>query len=102
MGAVAAAAPSHSSFPAQASCVQYRLVVRDASSLQILQLFTCVDQIQHVEWSADSLFLLCAMYRRGLVQVRCGAGWAASRREPSVAALTCAPAWGGAAPRGFL
>ncbi|XP_037002845.2 WD repeat-containing protein WRAP73 isoform X2 [Artibeus jamaicensis] len=52
-----------------ASCVQYRLVVRDASSLQILQLYTCVDQIQHVEWSADSLFLLCAMYKRGLVQV---------------------------------
>ncbi|XP_045714739.1 WD repeat-containing protein WRAP73 isoform X3 [Phyllostomus hastatus] len=53
-----------------ASCVQYRLVVRDASSLQILQLYTCVDQIQHVEWSADSLFLLCAMYKRGLVQLR--------------------------------
>ncbi|XP_037355400.1 WD repeat-containing protein WRAP73 isoform X2 [Talpa occidentalis] len=53
-----------------ASCVQYRLVVRDAHSLQILQLYTCLDQIQHVEWSADSLFILCAMYRRGLVQLR--------------------------------
>uniref|UniRef100_A0A8C8YM67 WD repeat containing, antisense to TP73 n=1 Tax=Prolemur simus TaxID=1328070 RepID=A0A8C8YM67_PROSS len=52
-----------------ASCVQYRLVVRDANSLQILQLYTCLDQIQHVEWSADSLFILCAMYKRGLVQV---------------------------------
>lgn len=53
----------------QASCVQYRLVVREVSSLQILQLYTCLDQIQHVEWSADSLFILCAMYKRGLVQV---------------------------------
>ncbi|XP_055471068.1 WD repeat-containing protein WRAP73 isoform X2 [Psammomys obesus] len=52
-----------------ASCVQYRLVVRDVKTLQILQLYTCLDQIQHVEWSADSLFILCAMYRRGLVQV---------------------------------
>lgn len=56
--------------PFQASCVQYRLVVRDASTLQILQLYTCLDQIQHIEWSADSLFILCALYRRGLVQVR--------------------------------
>ncbi|KAB0341792.1 hypothetical protein FD754_018718 [Muntiacus muntjak] len=54
----------------QASCVQYRLVVRDASTLQILQLYTCLDQIQHLEWSADSLFILCALYKRGLVQLR--------------------------------
>ncbi|XP_004474669.1 WD repeat-containing protein WRAP73 [Dasypus novemcinctus] len=52
-----------------ASCVQYRLVVRDVNTLQILQLYTCLDQIQHIEWSADSLFILCAMFRRGLVQV---------------------------------
>uniref|UniRef100_A0A8I5YCM5 WD repeat containing, antisense to TP73 n=1 Tax=Rattus norvegicus TaxID=10116 RepID=A0A8I5YCM5_RAT len=52
-----------------ASCVQYRLVVRDVTTLQILQLYTCLDQIQHIEWSADSLFILCAMYRRGIVQV---------------------------------
>ncbi|XP_005404204.1 PREDICTED: WD repeat-containing protein WRAP73 isoform X2 [Chinchilla lanigera] len=53
-----------------ASCVQYRLVVRDVSTLQILQLYTCLDQVQHMEWSADSLFILCAMYKRGLVQLR--------------------------------
>ncbi|KAM4651427.1 WD repeat-containing protein WRAP73 [Discoglossus pictus] len=52
-----------------ASCVQYRLVIRDVSTLQILQLFTCLDQIQYIEWSADSMFILCAMYKRGLVQV---------------------------------
>ncbi|KAJ7306461.1 hypothetical protein JRQ81_009815 [Phrynocephalus forsythii] len=52
-----------------ASGVQYRLVIRDVNTLQILQLFTCLDQIQHVEWSSDSLFILCAMYRRGIVQV---------------------------------
>ncbi|KAG8568570.1 hypothetical protein GDO81_014066 [Engystomops pustulosus] len=52
-----------------ASCVQYRLVIRDVSTLQILQLYTCLDQIQHAEWSADSMFILCAMYKRGIVQV---------------------------------
>ncbi|XP_004607262.1 WD repeat-containing protein WRAP73 [Sorex araneus] len=52
-----------------ASCVQYRLVVRDVRSLQVLRLFACLDRVQHLEWSADSLFLLCAMYKRGLVQV---------------------------------
>nr|XP_036855650.1 WD repeat-containing protein WRAP73 isoform X5 [Manis javanica] len=52
-----------------AACVQYRVVVRDVSTLQVLQLYTCLDQIQHIEWSADSLFILCAMYKRGLVQV---------------------------------
>ncbi|XP_077314365.1 WD repeat-containing protein WRAP73 isoform X2 [Lithobates pipiens] len=52
-----------------ASCVQYRLVIRDVGTLQILQLYTCLDQIQHVEWSSDSMFILCAMYKRGMVQV---------------------------------
>ncbi|XP_053307920.1 WD repeat-containing protein WRAP73 [Spea bombifrons] len=52
-----------------ASCVQYRLVIRDVNTLQILHLYTCLDQIQHVEWSADSMFILCAMYKRGIVQV---------------------------------
>ncbi|CAL8252237.1 unnamed protein product [Arctogadus glacialis] len=52
-----------------ATCVQYRLVVRDVNSLQILHLYTCLDQIVHMEWSSDSLFILCAMYKRGLVQV---------------------------------
>ncbi|XP_040980229.1 WD repeat-containing protein WRAP73 isoform X2 [Harpia harpyja] len=52
-----------------ASCVQYRLVVRDVNTLQILQLYTCLDQIQYIEWSSDSLFILCAMYKRGIVQV---------------------------------
>lgn len=56
-------------FTPQATCVQYRLVVRDVSTLQIMHLYTCLDQISHMEWSSDSLFILCAMYKRGLVQV---------------------------------
>lgn len=52
-----------------ATCVQYRLVVRDVKTLQVLHLYTCLDQVAHMEWSSDSLFILCAMYKRGLVQV---------------------------------
>ena len=36
---------------------------------QIQNLFTCMDTIQHVEWSSDSQFILCGLYKRGLVQV---------------------------------
>jgi len=39
------------------------------SYFQIQNLFTCMDTIQKIEWSADSLFILCGMYKRGLVQV---------------------------------
>lgn len=53
----------------QATGVQYRLVVRDMSTLQILHLYTCLDQISYMDWSSDSLFILCAMYKRGMVQV---------------------------------
>ncbi|KAK7497947.1 hypothetical protein BaRGS_00010818 [Batillaria attramentaria] len=52
-----------------ASAVDYRLVIRDVETLQIQQLFSCLDAIQHIEWSPDSLFILCGMFKRGIVQV---------------------------------
>ncbi|XP_077998010.1 WD repeat-containing protein WRAP73-like [Glandiceps talaboti] len=52
-----------------ANCVQYRLIVRDIKTLQILQLYTCLDAVQYIEWSSDSMFILCGMYKRGIVQV---------------------------------
>ena len=52
-----------------ATVVQYRLVIRDAESLQILHLFTCIDTIQAIEWSVDSTLILCASYKLGVVQV---------------------------------
>ncbi|XP_071487099.1 WD repeat-containing protein WRAP73-like [Diadema antillarum] len=52
-----------------ANCVQYRLIVRDVHTLQILQLYTCLDAVQYIEWSSDSKFILCGMYKRGIVQV---------------------------------
>lgn len=52
-----------------ASCTQHRLLVRNASSLQILHLHTCLEPVQQMLWSPDSLFLLTAMFKRGIVQV---------------------------------
>lgn len=53
-----------------ASCSQHRLVIRDAKSLQILHLHTCLEPIQQLLWSPDSLFVLTAMFKRGIVQVQ--------------------------------
>ncbi|KAK3701374.1 hypothetical protein QZH41_008742, partial [Actinostola sp. cb2023] len=51
------------------NCVGYRLIIRDVQTLQILQLYTCLDNIQNIEWSSDSLYIMCAMYKRALIQV---------------------------------
>ncbi|KND00317.1 uncharacterized protein SPPG_04641 [Spizellomyces punctatus DAOM BR117] len=52
-----------------ATAVQHRLVIRDAESLQILHLFACTDNIQHVSWSPDSELVLCASFKLGILQV---------------------------------
>eukprot|EP00112_Aurelia_sp_Birch-Aquarium-sp1_P024370 Seg768.10 transcript_id=Seg768.10/GoldUCD/mRNA.D3Y31 product="WD repeat-containing protein WRAP73" protein_id=Seg768.10/GoldUCD/D3Y31 len=49
--------------------VQYKVVIRDVRTLQIVSLFTCLDHIDVLEWSSDSLFILCGSFKRGLVQV---------------------------------
>jgi WD40 repeat protein len=51
------------------SVAKHRLIVRDASSLQIIQLFTCLDMIDRVIWSPDSDYVACAQYKRGVLQV---------------------------------
>ncbi|XP_065842538.1 WD repeat-containing protein WRAP73-like [Oscarella lobularis] len=52
-----------------ANCSSYRLIVRDAKTLQITSLFTCIDAINHFEWSPDSMFVLCCLFKRAIVQV---------------------------------
>lgn len=53
-----------------ANAVQFRLIVRDAvDSLQITQLFTCLDAIVSLDWSPDSRLILCLMPRRSLIQI---------------------------------
>ena len=51
------------------TAVQYRLVVRDADSLQILHLYNCNDTPQDILWSPDSDLLLTANYKTGCIQI---------------------------------
>lgn len=43
---------------------------REASTLQVVQLYTCLDRIDHIEWSANSMYVLCGLYSRAIIQVR--------------------------------
>ncbi|CAM9930166.1 unnamed protein product [Pylaiella littoralis] len=55
-----------------ATAVGQRVVVRDAKdSFEIVQggLRPCLDKIESLEWAADSDLLLCAMFKRSLVEV---------------------------------
>lgn len=52
-----------------ATAVQYRLVVRDADSLQILCLHNCMDSLSDILWSPDSDLILTANYKLGILQV---------------------------------
>ena len=52
-----------------ATAVQYRLVIRDADSLQILHLFNTPDALSDIVWSPDSDLILTAHYRLGCIQV---------------------------------
>ncbi|CAM9944228.1 unnamed protein product [Ectocarpus fasciculatus] len=55
-----------------AMAVGKRLVVRDAmDGFEIVQggLRPCLDKIEALEWASDSDLLLCAMYKRSLVEV---------------------------------
>lgn len=52
-----------------ATAVQFRLVIRDAETLQIVHLFTCTDAIQHLSWSPDSELICCASFKLGMIQI---------------------------------
>ena len=44
--------------------------MRDATSLDIVQVQHCLDAVQYIEWSSDGLYVLCAMFfKRALVQI---------------------------------
>ena len=47
------------------------LVVRDVEDMSVVNLFNCADEIKHVEWSFDSMYILCGIYGRAVVDVWC-------------------------------
>lgn len=59
-----------------AVAVDYRLVIRDALSLKVVQLFSCVDKISYIEWARDSEYILCGLYKRPMIQA-----WSLSQPE---------------------
>ena len=52
-----------------ASAAAYRLVVCEVATLEIVQIFSCADVIEHVDWSFDSIYVVCGIFKRGLAQV---------------------------------
>ena len=59
-----------------ASVAGYRLILRDVDTLQIVQLYSCIDAIEGLEWSCDSEYVLCSIPKRGAAQV-----WSVSNKE---------------------
>ncbi|CAF0917200.1 unnamed protein product [Rotaria sp. Silwood1] len=52
------------------TCVnQYRLIIRLATTLEIIHLFACIDTINTIEWSYDSYLILAGLIKRNAVQV---------------------------------
>lgn len=46
-----------------------RLSIKDALSLDVVQIFVCLDKIDKFEFSSDSCYVLCALFSRNAVQV---------------------------------
>ncbi|KAF6261305.1 quinon protein alcohol dehydrogenase-like superfamily [Scenedesmus sp. NREL 46B-D3] len=52
-----------------AAAVEYRLVIREVESLKVVQIYSCLDKIHRIEWSAGGKYVLCGLHSRGIVQV---------------------------------
>ena len=59
-----------------ASAAGFRLILRDVDTLEIVQLFSCIDTIEGLQWSCDSEYVLCSIQKRGAAQV-----WSRSNKE---------------------
>jgi WD40 repeat protein len=46
-----------------------RIIVRLADTLAVAKLFTCSAEVQQLEWSGDSQFILCGLLKKNVVQV---------------------------------
>jgi hypothetical protein len=51
-----------------ASATGCKITVRDLNTLQVLQIFQCIDKPDKVEFSPDSSYLFCAFLSRGAIQ----------------------------------
>ncbi|KAJ3217298.1 WD repeat-containing protein wrap73 [Clydaea vesicula] len=49
--------------------IQYRLVIRNAHDLEIVNLFNFTDNLQAICWSRDSTLIACASFNLGSIQI---------------------------------
>jgi len=47
------------------------LVIRAVDDMSVVNLFNCADEIKKIEWSFDSMYILCGIYGRAVVDVWC-------------------------------
>ncbi len=52
-----------------ASVRDTKLTIRDTETLDVAGTFKCTDVVSRLAWSRDSKFVMCAQYKRGVVQV---------------------------------
>mmetsp|Transcript_25008 Transcript_25008/g.64551 ORF Transcript_25008/g.64551 Transcript_25008/m.64551 type:complete len:456 (+) Transcript_25008:2492-3859(+) len=52
-----------------ATAVEYRLIIREVETLRVVQLYACLDRIDRLEWADNSLYVLCGLYARSIIQV---------------------------------
>lgn len=52
-----------------ASVAQNRVLLRDAGTLSLVNVYTCGDKVERIEWSPDSEYILSEISRQGVVQV---------------------------------
>ena len=45
------------------------LIIRSSTTLEIINLFACIDTIETIEWSYDSRFILAGLIKRNAVQI---------------------------------
>lgn len=48
---------------------QYRLIIRATTTLEIINVFACIDVIDTIEWSYDSRFILAGLIKRSAIQI---------------------------------
>lgn len=52
-----------------AAAAQNRVLLRDAETLSLVNVYTCGDKVERIEWSADSEYILSEISKQGVVQV---------------------------------
>ena len=47
---------------------EFRLTIRELETLQVVQLYSCLDRIRQLQWCPRSEYVLCGLQNRAIVQ----------------------------------